>query len=98
MKIIPLGSYLVIKPVEVVDKDESGLTLSMTAKRSVEANGTFSHGEVLAISESILSEQIKVGDKVSVIPGKSGVDKVEYWDGEKVYMMPLSSIVGVITE
>lgn len=97
MKINPLGSYIVVKPKAVDDSDSSGLTLSTVAAKSVEANGTFSHGEVLAVSEHVaLREHINVGDTVSVIIGKSGIDKVEYWDGEKVYLMPETSVVGII--
>lgn len=96
MQIKPLNDYVVIKPVKVKDTDSSGMVLSTAGEKSVEDSGTFSHGEVLAAGVCVSG--VKVGDTVSVIPGKSGKDKVEYWDGIKVYCMPESAIVGIIIE
>jgi len=88
IKINPIGSKLVVKPVKEEEKTASGIILPESATKE-----TPNMGEVVAVGELSEGVEIKVGDKI--LFSEYGYDKVEL-EGEEYYIMKDEKVLAVL--
>ncbi len=88
IKINPIGSKLVVKPIKEEEKTASGIILPESATKE-----TPNMGEVVAIGDLSEGIDIKVGDKI--LFSEYGYDKVEL-EGEEYYIMKDEKVLAVI--
>lgn len=88
MKIQPLGTRVLLKPVEAQEKTKSGLYIPDSAKEKPLI------AQVMAIGESELIK-VKIGDKV--IYESYGGSEVDM-NGEKFKIMDMKDILAIVKE
>lgn len=88
MKIQPLGTRILLKPIEAQEKTKSGLYIPDSAKEKPLI------AQVMAIGESELIK-VKVGDKV--IYESYGGSEVDM-NGEKFKIMDMKDILAIVKE